>query len=914
MAATSSKLEEKWTALLPKCTVGKFSTVTPGWPVALVGKGDEVSSILEKLARKPEWLFVDGGALHPKVTQLLRSKWFFKLWGEFGAITVWSSRAEKGHEPRKYLVLEELAQAAEREVVRRAANAYMSVGGARFKAGVQDTDFEQTKAASSFAASPSGIWGEQEEPSAWKLRPFPEWPDEPDTDRLRLDDDELWGKEVEVFLTPAEEQERADDLRVWVEHGQRWEDSFLPDAAIRVQAFLQKNRETNEATATAAKDGRVMKFTRVPDLKVPQSDLRPGARGRQWVWTEEGVCTEQLLESVKEKVKFKPDNVEYAAMVIGFKDQRGFQQLCETGATHETTGFPWDSFACRNHQGGAEHHAAVAKMFIEKTVEEHWVSGPSEAPRRVPFAVLSCNGSEARPADDQLPLMLQDEPYDKKVRGTWDGSCPHDGSDPNSHCFLLPELNPPWVTIKEVVEGCCVLKSIGVPVVFFKLDLRRAYTQLFQQTTQHWRQGAYWNWVDDQGTMQGGFFTDGRVCWGHRQSGSIFYRTITTITVKYVIHELVRKWAPFVRCPVTRKWMDARRAAGMSPHQCMSVFLQSFLDDSWCFIASSDPLDVSSAHSIVLEAFDFLGWALSKSKFEEEGQPKAFGTIIGHEIEMEEATRSIGPAKKLRLRHDGANMLTDATWSRAKTTSWLGLAQFCRGNVVRRWNLRPVYQVANSGDGTCDIVTPSARARVSVRNVLESLDEARSLFHRPTSWTMPTMEVVEMCPNGDASQKHGYGGSLLLEETLFYFSGRWSDRLKAAKVNIAVLEAWVILMITTTWGHLFEGKKMVIRTDSAASCFCLNKLWSDSPRMALICDLWEDLQHQFSFEGLVVHCAGEENRLADICSRRKDSEMESAMLEVLNSRGVTAECERVPTAWKAGRVDIGVEEALLAST
>jgi hypothetical protein len=138
--------------------------------------------------------------------------------------------------------------------------------------------------------------------------------------------------------------------------------------------------------------------------------------------------------------------------------------------------------------------------------------------------------------------------------------------------------------------------------------------------------------------------------------------------------------------------MEARKSEGLSPIQCMACFFQSFLDDSWCFVASSEWDDVTLFHSLILEAFDFLGWTLSTSKFEEEGQPKASGTIIGHEVDLTTFTRGIGEAKKLRLRHDGEAMLTDNAWNREKVMSWLGLAQFIRNDVVRRFNLRPVYQ------------------------------------------------------------------------------------------------------------------------------------------------------------------------------------------------------------------------------
>jgi hypothetical protein len=195
--------------------------------------------------------------------------------------------------------------------------------------------------------------------------------------------------------------------------------------------------------------------------------------------------------------------------------------------------------------------------------------------------------------------------------------------------------------------------------------------------------------------------------------------------------------------------------------------------------------------------------------------------------------------------------------------------------------------------------------------VLDTIDERRSLLHRPTTWLLPTQEVAEMCPNGDASGSHGYGASLLRAGSVEYFFGAWSPELRAKKMNIAVLESWVMIMVAATWGHTFSQKKVVFRTDSAATCFCLNRLWSASPAMDIMCKLWEDVQFAFGFEGMVTHCSHRENRLADVLSRRASITMEAAVLTVLEERGVTATIQRVELVTTAGDVNIWVEDALL---
>ena len=101
-------------------------------------------------------------------------------------------------------------------------------------------------------------------------------------------------------------------------------------------------------------------------------------------------------------------------------------------------------------------------------------------------------------------------------------------------------------------------------------------------------------------------------------------------------------------------------------------------------IASDEQADIDLVHTIVLECFQFLGWQLSMSKFEEEGRPKPEATILGHEVDLRRAVRGVSPTKKMRLRHDGERFLRADTCSRAALGKWIGLAQFIRRDVVGR--------------------------------------------------------------------------------------------------------------------------------------------------------------------------------------------------------------------------------------
>jgi hypothetical protein len=358
--------------------------------------------------------------------------------------------------------------------------------------------------------------------------------------------------------------------------------------------------------------------------------------------------------------------------------------------------------------------------------------------------------------------------------------------------------------------------------------------------------------------------------------------------------------------------METRRKAGMSEEQCMAIFIQAFLDDSWIAVASSYEEDRQLAHKIVMEGFTFLGWTLSMSKFEEEGQPKTDGVLIGHHIETVSATRGVMEIKQERVKHVLGKMLGAKQWQRQELMEVTGLVESIKDDMQRHISLRAMYK-AIYGEGEVQMVTPSRRGKECMQKIMRALPERRSLFARPTRWVIPAMTTVPMVPNGDASGQIGYSGVLWEGDKLHYFHGKWSDQVRAARVNIAFLEAWTVIMIAATWGSKFTGRKVVIRSDSMASCLSLNKLWADHRGMEMMCELWEDLQFHYGFEGLVLHCPGKENRLSDIGSRMRENRMESKLQEEMTRLQMTdVMLHEQPVIWRVGEIDINVEAQLLA--
>ena len=118
-------------------------------------------------------------------------------------------------------------------------------------------------------------------------------------------------------------------------------------------------------------------------------------------------------------------------------------------------------------------------------------------------------------------------------------------------------------------------------------------------------------------------------------------------------------------------------------------------------------------------------------------------------------------------------------------------------------------------------------------------------------------------------------------------------------------------MIGFTWGHLWTGRKVIVRTDSKHGCASLNKLWSKTEPMALLCDLWEDIQFHFGFEALIVFCEGSRNKWADAVSKKAEQDVVAVLkMESENIGLMDIEYKRIEVQWKRGGLSCDVGQQL----
>ena len=938
MEATAEVLERKWDRLLPQTTVVQNDGE---WPHGFISRGEDVESFMRLKSHTPEVVIVDGGATSPGTWNMLRAR-RLKLWGRWKAVTVWFLMGEQKAEERSFQSLDDLAEEVDAALQRRMTKAYGAVGAQRFKWEVRQEDFHIKKINGALALRHHEEWGESLTKTQLDAARFWDWPTEPSTSPEPLDSPTVSGVEVAEKLTATEEIERTTDYAEWVREGQTWWGAMVPEAQSRVRRYLDHNRAANETVAKAVAMNATAGATGPPyvdvgedgsnEIRLAPEDYRPGARGRIWTWVS-GTCKECVPRSLAGEIDtaegYSTEQIRRIAEAVGFPDRRAVQMLTMTGATHGTVGFPLDSYAGRNHQGSALHHAIVTKMMAQKERDGHFegpvhdTNGGAAAahPLYHPFGVVPMGGTVQRQKDLEAYEMERDgRDVPKNVRGTYNGSFPHDGTSPNDHCDQDPATSKPWVTMPRVVQGVNILRNIGAPTVkAFKLDLKAAYTQLFHQSSQRWRQIIFWTWLE-KGEWRGGYLHDVRMEWGMAYSGTVFHRAVTSLMVRWVEKALREEWAPNIKCSTTREWMLRRLEMGLDGTQGVPGMVQGFLDDFWIFAAGTEE-DIALARVVVMKAFQKAGFLVSASKLRTEGSMAEEVVILGHDIDIAGGTRGVTAYKQARMK-DQAAELGVTQWHRKKLEQWLGLAQSIRGDVSRRWSLASLYKLLR-GEGPW--VRPSKSARRALQRVLDTLNERKSLAAVPTRWAIPTAQTIANIVNTDASSLEGLGGVMVIGEILYYFSQKWSEDIRRGRmvdgerrplVDIAVLEALTVIVAVSTWGHLWSCRKIVMRSDSSPTCFAFNKLGTKDPAMMRVVELWEEAQFFFGFEGLMVHVAGVDNDLSDLASRWDNVKVQAGM-EAAAARepNITiSKCVRVPPKWNFGDQSCAILKELIGIT
>ena len=119
----------------------------------------------------------------------------------------------------------------------------------------------------------------------------------------------------------------------------------------------------------------------------------------------------------------------------------------------------------------------------------------------------------------------------------------------------------------------------------------------------------------------------------------------------------------------------------------------------------------------------------------------------------------------------------------------------------------------------------------------------------------------------DASGGVGCGGFLSGK----WFQARWPAEVIASEKSIAWLEFFPIVIAVVLWGHLFRGKRILIRSDNEAVVAILNKQSSKCANIMQLVRFFvlQCLKHNVAFKAR--HIPGIDNNIADSLSRFQEA-------------------------------------------
>jgi hypothetical protein len=354
-----------------------------------------------------------------------------------------------------------------------------------------------------------------------------------------------------------------------------------------------------------------------------------------------------------------------------------------------------------------------------------------------------------------------------------------------------------------------------------KIDLKEAYRSIPLHPTCYGLTGLQWHFSgDDKST----FFFDARLPFGASKSCKIF-QSLTNAIVR----------------------MLARR----------NIIVSGYIDD---FLIIEDSAD-SCQRSLdcIVALVESLGLCVNWDKVSGPAQQLVF---LGVDIDCTQRTLAL-PAKKL-----AETKVLIASWIGKKKATKKSIQQLigklnwcCRVMLGGRTFLR------NLVDLLLKVSQPHhyVRLGVAARADLDWWSVGIELFHgfAPFPADIP---VPSSCFSTDACLE---GGGSFHYGDWFYVNWVWDIPSFASK-NINVLELKTVLLSARRWGHLWEGRHILVHSDNSSTVASINKSTSRSGEMLLLVKELFWCSVFFNFKLSAAYLPGKLNVISDRISRLHD--------------------------------------------
>ena len=899
------------------------------WPHGLIVRRNDYMATRKAILKPPDFVLLTGTPNEEEYHTLLASHYL--PWGTAPDLVIFTKKLPQSADIHDYQTRRAAFDKFGLFYNTRLSKAYYSSGAGRFKQGATDHDFSPELLIGSLLAQPKQLPGTTMSRSELLTSRFKEMEQEPITHEkpTHLFPTAFGGIETQPHTIYSDEAIQRDKLE-WGKNGFQWIEGFMPAARKKITRFLdQQNQAGNQVAQASANISlmqppgyvyRVPRIRKVEEFVLTENDYRLCCRNTIHTWDHAGTVSEigNTFHDVKDVLAFNVDNFRTVITILGLRDKDIMQQLLVSGASQQTSNFPLHTICSANLKSStiyANHLNKQWKASIDKneltgadpTAQGNAIYDLSSHPLSIPFLIVPMGAAVQHFKEEQYYLHKDGQNCKINCRGVFDGSSPHpkdgeSGISPNDHVTIPSELVLPWTSRKTFSWNLAVLSACSYNVSLFHLDYEGAYRQCASRVTERWRQTVFWK-CKIHDTIRGGYGEDKKLEWGGTFAANFFNRAITNTTVKWVLFVLEQRWQPTIVDKEVNFWIQNRHLAGFSGQQALPATVDGFLDDYIIALCGND-VDKENGRLWVLTAIKFLDMKLSKSKFIEDGMLREQCSFLGDNYDLVKWTRGIPQHKQDRLMDTLPLLLQDAKWHRKTLESLLGLVESVKGNIPRKWNLLPLYRILHSQDAFYPINEPpefvnsSATGQKIVQRIMNTLHERQSLFWAPSQWPNPAGTLLDGVSENDACIIHGFGGAIRYGNILFYMAGEWDHVPGFSSIDIFSLECFTILLMVLTLGDTLKGKRIIFRSDSSNTCTTLNKLFSTNPVMNRLAEIWEEMQFQLQFEGMLTWLCGKDNIFSDQASRLPEKEYLIRFRALLDEKQLhNVVLQKLPTIW-----------------
>ena len=509
-------------------------------------------------------------------------------------------------------------------------------------------------------------------------------------------------------------------------------------------------------------------------------------------------------------------NFEFLEENLKFYHDELLLQFLKYGFPVDHNGKTGNKLPPQNHKGATNFKAHI-KIALEKEIMLCGALGPFEHSPFHKACFSPLNSVEEKETTDRRLILDLSDPTGNSI---------NDGIPKNTYLGVPDKMELP--TVDKLIERIIML---GRGCLLFKVDLRRAYRQLFICPLDFWLMGF---------TFEEKMYFDCTLSMGSRSSAKCCQKMTDVIV--------------FIYCN-------------------NGNFVINYLDD---FSGCDTREKVQRAYLHLRQLLIDCGL---KEAAEKSCPPSTCMTFLGIEVNTVEFTMHIPKTKMAEIREILLKWEEKCVANLTEVQQLAGLLNFaCKCVKSGRVYLARILNFLRSFDSKAQVKQIPQETLKDVQWWREFTPKYNGVsLILDAEWSEPDQYIcTDSCLTG--------GGGLTTNE---FFHFEFSERVKQRCTHINQLEAIVLIVALNRWAQNFKGERLVLKCDNNNTVLAFSSGVSRDEVMQTCIRQLHKIIGWFSVEIKTVHVKGDNNRISDCLSRwnqgekyRREFKEQTALLDL----------------------------------